>query len=157
MENRVDDIRQRIAGSTIDPRSLLSTDYFNHFNEAIMLLGMLPDMPEMLDDVDAWEFSSYCEHFRSSGLAIAPLAIEAYDFVPRSLRDRLEKIAVQMSMLIVETRVRLRFALEDGDMERFRSTAELHALQLQGMVDDGGSIVHGYEHSADQCAVDSLF
>lgn len=157
MHNRIADLSERIAETTIDPRSLLSTDYFNHFNEAIMLLGMVPDMPDVLDEVDAWEFRSYSEHFSRSGLACASLAIEAYDLAPRTQRDRFDKLAVQMSMLIVEARVRLRFALEEGHMDKLRLISELHCLQLQGMIDDGGFIVHGNEASSDQQAVDELF
>jgi hypothetical protein len=157
MDNRIDHIRNRLAGTTIDPASLLSTDYFNHFNEPIMLLGMLPDMPEMLDDIDGWQFVTYCEHFTHSGLGFAQLAIEAYDAAPPDLRKRLDKLAAQIGMLIVETRVRLRFVLEDGNMDKFRDICELHALELQGMVDDGGAIVHGYTASADQEAIDAMF
>ena len=101
MDSRLDDIRNRLAGTTIDPASLLSTDYFNHFNEPIMLLGMLPDMPEMLDDIDGWQFVTYCEHFTHSGLGFAQLAIEAYDAAPPDLRKRLDKLAAQIGMLIV--------------------------------------------------------
>ncbi|MBK8175613.1 MAG: hypothetical protein IPK66_10230 [Rhodospirillales bacterium] len=157
MDTQIDAIRERLVGTTIDLGSLLSTDYFNHFNEVIMLLGMLPDMPEMLEDVDAWEFATYCEHFDKSGLAFAPLAIEAYQLAPRRLRERLDKLAVQMSMLIVETRVRLRYMLEVERMDKFREISELHSLELQGMVDDGGAIIHGNASSSDQSAVDALF
>jgi hypothetical protein len=150
-------IRKRILGTTIDPASLLSTDYFDHFNEPIMLLGMLPDMPDMLDEVDQWRFRTYCEHFTDSGLSFAGLAIEAYALAPRHLRQRFDTIATQMHMLIVETRSKLRYLLEDGRIDQFRDTAALHALQLQGMVDDGSAIVHGSGASADQAAVDALF
>ena len=48
-----DAYRERVVGTTIDSFTLLSTDYFNSFNEVIMLLGMVPAMPAMLDDVRA--------------------------------------------------------------------------------------------------------
>lgn len=154
---RIDSIRELITGTTIDPNSFLSTDYFNLFNEPIMVIGMLPDVPEMLEEVDGWRFRTYCEHFQTSGLPFATLAIEAYDLAPSAIRHRFDKVTVQISMLIVETRIRLRFALQDGDMDKFREMAELHALELQGMIDDGGAIVHGDFKSSDQTAVDALF
>lgn len=157
MGSRIEAIRKRVAGTTIDPATLLSTDYFNHFNEAIMLIGMLPEMPEMLDDVDAWQFRTYCQHFRASGLGIAPLAIDAYAAAPALPRKRLDELAAQMSLLIVETRARLRALLARGELAQFRRIAELHALELQGMVDGGGAIIHGQHASADQSAVDALF
>ena len=46
----VADWRQRVKGTNICDASLLATDYLNHFNEVVMLIGMIPDMPECLDD-----------------------------------------------------------------------------------------------------------
>ncbi len=151
------DFESLVVGTNIDPRSLLSTDYFNHFNEVIMMLGMVGDAPDLLDEIDKWDFKTYREHFLTSGLGFADLAIEAYEAAPRDLRDRFDKIAVQMSMLVVETRVRLRQMLESGDMPRFADMAMLNSMQLQGMVDDGAAVVHGHGKSADQAAIDSMF
>jgi len=153
----IEEFQERIQGTNIDPGSLLSTDYFNHFNEVVMMLSMLPDMPEMLDDVDGWDFKTYREHFQTSGLGFADLAIEAYEAAPPDVRDRFEKIAVQMSMLVVETRLKLRQALEAGEMDRFKDMAMLHSMELQGMIDDGASVVHGRSHTADQDKIDSMF
>ncbi|MEO8318885.1 MAG: hypothetical protein ABI561_11235, partial [Bradyrhizobium sp.] len=36
----------QLKAANINPRTGLATDYLNHFNEAIMLLEMVPDMPE---------------------------------------------------------------------------------------------------------------
>jgi hypothetical protein len=152
-----DQIRERLIGTNIDPRSFLSTDYFNHFNEVIMMLNMLPDMPELLDDVDKWSYKTYREHFLTSELGFAPLAIEVYDYAPIELREKFDKLTVQMSMLVVETRIRLRQELENGEKENFKDMALLHSMELQGMVDDGGAIVHGYGKSVDQAAVDTMF
>jgi hypothetical protein len=136
---------------------LLCTDYFNHFNEVIMLLNMLPDAPEMLDDVDQWGYMTYREHFEASGLHWAPLAIECYEAAPAQTRDRFEKLTTEMSMLIVETRIRLRHILEEGNRAQFADMALLHSMQLQGMVDDGGAIVHGYQAALDQSSIDQMF
>jgi hypothetical protein len=96
MMTSYDDFRTRVVATTIDGTTLLSTDYFNIFNEVTMLLGMLPDMPEMLEDIAAWRFRSYAEHFRDSGLPFAPLAIEAYAQVPPATRERFEETIAQL-------------------------------------------------------------
>jgi hypothetical protein len=36
----------QLVGANINPTTWLATDYLNHFNEAIMLLEMLPCAPE---------------------------------------------------------------------------------------------------------------
>lgn len=153
----LDTIRARLAGTNIDPRSFLSTDYFNHFNEVIMMLNMLPDMPDMLDEIDKWSYKTYREHFQESELGFAPLAIEVYDYAPIDMRERFDKLTVQMSMLVVETRLRLRRALEDNEREKFGEMALTSSMELQGMIDDGGAIVHGYGASMDQTAIDKMF
>jgi hypothetical protein len=152
-----EDFKERLVGTNIDPNSLLSTDYFNHFNEVIMLFSMMADAPELLDEVDKWNYITYREHFKQSGLGFADLAIEAYETAPFQVRERFEKIATEMSMLVVETRVRLRQYLEQGDMARFADMAMLNSMQLQGMVDDGASVVHGRSASMDQSAIDAMF
>ena len=43
--------QQRVAGTVINPSTLLATDYLNHFNEVIMTVDMVPDMPELFDEV----------------------------------------------------------------------------------------------------------
>lgn len=153
----IDAYKERIAGTNIDERSLLTTDYFNHFNEVVMMFSMVGDVPEVLSDIDEWDFKSYREHFMESGLGFAPLAIECYEAAPAEVRERFEKIATQMSMLIVETRVRLRQTLEEGNMDKFKDMAQLHSMELQGMIDDGGAIVHGYTASMDQSSIDDMF
>ncbi|HEY5598367.1 MAG TPA: hypothetical protein VIK47_06140, partial [Kiloniellales bacterium] len=55
-----------VRGKNIHEDTLLATDYLNHFNEVIMLIGMIPDMPECLRDAQAWQPKSYEEHFRDS-------------------------------------------------------------------------------------------
>jgi hypothetical protein len=149
--------QERVIGTNIDARSLLSTDYFNHFNEVVMMLGMVGDMPELLDDIDKWDFKTYREHFMDSGLGFAPLAIECYEVAPPELREKFEKIATQMSMLIVETRVKLRQTWETNEMDKFKDMANLHSMELQGMIDDGAAIVHGYTSTLDQSKIDDMF
>src|SRR5260221_3902149 len=99
-----DEYRSRVAGTTIDGATLLSTDYFNSFNEVIMLLGMLPEMPEMIQGIDAWRFRTYEEHFRDSHLAFAVLAIDGYAHVPSAIRDRFEQTIAQMRDTVDEAR-----------------------------------------------------
>jgi hypothetical protein len=46
---------ERLRAANINPRTGLATDYLNHFNEAIMLLEMIPDMPECAEDFLGWQ------------------------------------------------------------------------------------------------------
>src|SRR6476660_544431 len=68
-----------LRAANINPRTGLATDYLNHFNEAIMLLEMIPDMPECTEDFLTWTPLSYAEHFWASNFKARDLAIEAYE------------------------------------------------------------------------------
>ena len=152
-----DEFRTRVAGTTIDVATLLSTDYFNIFNEVTMLLGMLPAMPEMIEEIEAWRFRSYAEHFGDSGLPFAALAIAAYAHVPPATREHFERTIAQLRATIeeaVETLARL--AREPG-LDRFKLAALDYAAELQALIDTGSSIVHGADEVSTQDAVDALF
>ena len=152
-----EEYRARLQGTTIDSNTFLSTDYFNHFNEAIMLFGMLPDMPEMLEEIDLWKFRTYCEHFQASGLAFADLAIEVYPLAPEDLRVRLELLVEEMRDRIETARAALHELLARHDHEALAEKALTCSLTLQRMVDEGSAIVHGSVGSLDQAAIDSMF
>src|ERR1700754_1882371 len=68
-----------LNAANINPRTGLATDYLNHFNEPIMLLEMIPDMPECAEDFLAWCPLSYCEHFMASTSMARDRAISAYE------------------------------------------------------------------------------
>src|SRR6516225_7897250 len=44
-----------LRAANINPRTGLATDYLNHFNQAVMLLDMIPDMPECAEDFLQWQ------------------------------------------------------------------------------------------------------
>ena len=144
MSDSIEQYQARVAGTNIDPRSLLSTDYFNHFNTVIMLLGMLPDMPDMLDEIDAWEYISYPQHFEASGLDFAALAIELYPKSPEKLRVQFERKIDEMRIFIEVSRLGLRRLLEKGETDKFKDMCMRVARELQNMADAGGAIVHGF-------------
>lgn len=157
MTDMLEHYRQKVAGTNIDARSLLSTDYFNHFNSVIMLFGMLPDAPELLDDIDAWQFLNYIDHFKTSNLDFSPLAIEAYEHAPSNLRDQFNRKAEEIRIFIEVSRLGLRRLCENGGKEKFADMALRVSRELQHMVDAGGAIVHGNDHSMDQSAIDRMF
>lgn len=149
--------RQQVQGTTIDPDTLLSTDYFNLFNEVIMLLGLVADMPDMLDEVDGWEFRTYAEHFKASALGFAMLAIEAYPYAPESARRAFEQNVEVMKMTVEEARMILRDLLDSGETDLLTLEARNYSERLQALVDTGSAIVHGAGHTLDQSAIDDLF
>lgn len=152
-----DHYRRLVRDTTIDDNTLLSTDYFNHFNEVIMLLSMLGDMPDMLEEIRAWQPKTYKQHFEGSGLHFAPLAIEAYDHVPPEYKDPFDATILELEATIAEAVEQLEGMRDDPDMLGF--TAAGYWQRLQSLVDRGSAIVHGSVPAAtmEQSAIDELF
>jgi len=153
----LDHYRRLAEDTTIDSTTLLSTDYFNHFNEVIMLMSMLADMPEMLDDIKAWAPKTYQQHFQGSGLHFAPIAIDAYEHVPAEFRGPFDQTVDELNMTIAEAVAMLDDLKDDQDQFAFMATD--YWQRLQRLVDRGSAIVHGsFENcTLDQSAIDDLF
>jgi hypothetical protein len=151
------ELAERVVGTTIDPATMLSTDYFNTFNEVIMLLGMAPDMPEIVEEIYGWKSKTYAEHFSESSLGFALLAIELYSLAPEARRKRLEGLIELMSWTVYEAQDELRALLEAGSTKIFAARAREYSDMLQRLVDFGSAIVHGRAGASEQASIDELF
>ncbi len=100
---------------------------------------------------------TYVEHFTESGLHWGLWRIKAHHRRRPESREKFDRLALEINAMIVETRKLLRLALEEGNLDKFRDMAQMHSMQLQGLVDDGGAIVHGFEGAADQAEIDKMF
>src|SRR4030095_15789645 len=89
----------RLAAANIYPKTGLATDYLNHFNEAIMLLDLLPQMPECIVELIGWEPLTYEEHFHASHFKDRELAVSAYEAAEPIARIRLDELADTMNAL----------------------------------------------------------
>src|SRR3546814_16752458 len=77
--------RRLVRGTNINATSLLATDYLNHSNEVVMVLELVPDMPEIIEEAAAWPPVTYIQHFAASALSARELAIWAYEKAPTAL------------------------------------------------------------------------
>src|SRR5579863_2528466 len=92
----------QLKAANINPQTGLATDYLNHFNEAIMLLEMIPDMAECAEDFLAWTPLSYCEHFMASNFKAKELAISAYESADPDIRAEFEQMTETMTTILRE-------------------------------------------------------
>src|ERR1051326_4470707 len=98
---RIDEARAaQLRAANINPRTGLATDYLNHFNEAIMLLEMIPDMPECADDFLQWRPLSYAEHFIASNFQARDLAVSAYEAADPEIRAEFDQITGTMTNIL---------------------------------------------------------
>ena len=102
-----------LKAANINPRTGLATDYLNHFNEAIMLLEMIPDMPECADDFLTWHPLSYAEHFTASNFKARDLAILAYDTADPKIRTAFDDVTSALTSILSAVSDALRQAKHD--------------------------------------------
>lgn len=86
------------AGSVDAPR--LSTDFLNHYSEALMLIEMAGADESFVADLQSWQSRSYREHFRASPLRCAASALAAYDRVDPARARTFEDVCLAMTRLV---------------------------------------------------------
>ena len=138
-----DTIGLMLEGKNINQTSFLATDYLNHFNDVIMLLDLLPSMPECLDDVTAWEPMSYAEHFQQSGLSDKELAILAYDNAPEAFRGPFDQVIGAMDRLILDGRREISCIMEQPESDQLGPLVAKLTDELRYHIEIASAIIHG--------------
>lgn len=154
---------ETLAAANIHPDTRLATDYLNHFNEVVMLIDMLPMMPDCAPEVIDWQPRSYVEHFRQSHFKARDLAIAAYETVAADRRQtfertiaRLDRSMADLKRLIVEA------PMEALPLEAIQDLCEMRIKPLlahaMGLINGAAVIDMVTEETGDaQSAVDALF
>ena len=141
-----------LADANINPITGLSTDYLNHFNEAIMLLEMLPVMPECRDDLAAWRPLSYHEHFGASHLRQRELTMAAYDLADPLIRRPFDALCETMNAMVLAACAALQ---PDLPPDVAATIAEQAAADLKPLIARASALIHGFDRDggdSDQLA-----
>ena len=148
--------RKLVKGKNINENTLLATDYLNHFNEIIMLLEMVPSMPECYEDAVEWQPKTYAAHFRDSCFSDAELAILAYENAPENYRQAFDATVEQMDRLVLESMPRIKSLIDAGDEGPLQLGVESVTRKLQSFVDVASSIINGNMDTLDQSQIDQV-
>ena len=132
----------RLAAANINPKTGLASDYLNHFNEAIMLLDLLPTTPECIVELIGWEPLSYQEHFAASHFKDKELALAAYAVAEPTARTQLDEIADTMNALLVATCETFQ---RRASLESANALAAETAARLKPLVARAGAVINGYD------------
>lgn len=150
-----------LRAANINPATGLATDYLNHFNEVMMLMEMLPDMPDCAEDVLEWTPADYTQHFASSGFKDKDLAVLAWQAVPHQLRAHLVTVVMQIEAEVARAQGLLRAGV---DAAACRAVARLATECIKPLIIAASSAIHGQVESEDdyqdesvQAGVDALF
>jgi hypothetical protein len=129
-----------LRAANINPRTGLATDYLNHFNEAVMLLEMIPDMPECAEDFLSWQPLSYAEHFTASNFKARDLAIEAYNNANARIRGEFDNITNAITSILSAVGEAMREAQQDKTRARL---AEQASGWVKPLVMQAGGVING--------------
>jgi hypothetical protein len=129
-----------LRAANINPRTGLATDYLNHFNEAVMLLEMVPDMPECAEDFLTWQPLSYAEHFTASNFKARDLAIEAYNTADVRIRTEFDNVTSAITSILTAVSAAMRDVTKDKTRARL---AEQASGWVKPLVMLAGGIING--------------
>lgn len=134
-----------LSAANINADSFLATDYLNHYNEIVMLLEMVPDMPDMAEDCMDWQPATYSQHFRNSGFAAKELAVEAYENAPAQFKQPFDQVIEEMDALIQSTLNGLRAVnvAERGVSPAARQLLVTRTLMMQELLGKMNRLIHG--------------
>jgi len=157
-----------LRAANVNPVSYLATDYLNHFNEVIMLLGLVPDMPDLLEEVKLWQPKSYARHFVDSNFQGRDVAVAAYEAAPRPVRQRFDSVVASADTLLLDTIDRI--GRLSPEAPSFKIEVEDAVNALHALVERASGIVNSAEIASevdeeiDECdphaaqnAIDALF
>jgi hypothetical protein len=124
-EKRQKAVEELQSKTLVNPISGLVNDYLNLFNELVMILEQIPQMPELLEDLCAWRPVSYQEYFRKSALPGRRSALAAYEQSSPAFRRRFETFVAELDVIALASVASIRRQFRDGtpqDMDRMAAT-----------------------------------
>jgi len=137
--------------STINPCTGLSTDYLNHFTEALMVLEMGATMSDCLDDLRAWTPKSYREHFAAARFNDRDAVLAAYEAAEPALRDAFEAVAQRLNTALAAIRDQV---LENASAPPDSAKPSLAAVKP--LIAQAAAIINGADAGGSQVSVDAM-
>jgi len=144
----------------LNPATGLSTDYLNHFNEAVMVLDMLAAMPDCIEDFLAWEPRSYREHFAASRFSDRNVVIAAYEAADPALRQSLDTLSDIMNTMLMATREAI---ATNAATPKAQALAQRTVSGLKPLISRAAAVINGTAPALrssmrpPQTAIDALF
>lgn len=148
---------EALTRANVNPDTGLATDYLNHFNEAVMLIEMAADMPDLAEDILAWRPCAYEEHFERTAYTGKDVAVAAWRAAPRPVRAHFETLITALDGALA----RAQEAVRAGD---FDAAGQIATDEVEPLLAAARGCVNGRiesedvdDRSAAQAGVDALF
>lgn len=150
---------EALKGANVNPETGLATDYLNHFNEAVMLLDMAGDMPELAEELLEWEPVSYEQHYIRTNYHGTETVIGAWKAAPHSVRAYFETLISGLDNALEEAKLYVR----DGETDK---AIALKSEDIEPLLAAARACVNGSDEpnpyqddnsASDQAEIDALF
>jgi hypothetical protein len=148
--------RRLVPGKNIQEDSLLATDYLNHFNEIIMLLEIIPSMPDCFEDMRDWKPKTYQAHFIETNFQNKDLAVHAYYNAPARYRQPFDQVVGRMDALLVHALSELSAAVDAHDTETIEVICASVGPRLRRLGDVAGAIINGNAMTVEENEIETL-
>jgi len=135
-----------LLAANINPRTGLATDYLNHFNEAIMLLELIPDMPDCYELFLEWQPLTYAEHFIKSNFKARDLAIASYESAAPNVRAEFDTVVATMTSILTAVGEAMRAVHQDKTRAKLAEQATEWVKPLVGVA---GGVINGRDEESN--------
>jgi hypothetical protein len=144
-----------LTRANIMPATGLATDYLNVFNEAIMLFALLPEMPDMIDELLVWQPLTYEQHFVRTGFAAKELAILAYENAQPELKQAFDDLSDAAGTLVAHAITRAHDLIHQP--EALSIFVQETNPDLNAVIETLDGMIHGGAVGGAQNDIDALF
>lgn len=147
----------RLAAANISPATGLATDFLNAFNEPVMLIDLLADMPDMLDELNAWAPVDYAGHFRRSGFQARDLAILAFTHADPAIREPFDRATAALNRRITETIADARRHVAATAGTGLAALCAAAGADLRARIAELDAMIHGGAPAGADALIDAMF
>lgn len=145
----IEHLRAHTDGTNVNPDTLLTTDYLNHFHEIVMLLELAPSAPDQfIPELTEWRRKSYEEHFTHSGFRDKKLAVAAYRNAPEETRAAFDSAIDALEREIAKLLKQARDKFGARDLEGLNALCAEAAPRLRALTEAAAAIANGDEQPA---------
>lgn len=140
------------AKTLVNPVSGLANDYLNLFNELVMMLEQLPQMPELIDDLLAWRPVSYQDYFQRSQLPGRFSALAAYEKLDPNFKRRFEGFVAELDTIAVASVAAVRLQFRNGtphDLDRVAATCARAGEKMRAILIRASRLVNYAKYGED--------
>jgi hypothetical protein len=147
------------AVPNINPATGLSTDYLNHFAEAVMVVELASTMPDCLEDLRTWRPRTYRERFTGSRFGNRDQVLAAFEAADPAVREALERSAEMLNDALTKT---CEIVLRDRKKPEAARAAQWAVTWLKPLITRMAAVINGTapdiaDRSGPQATVDVMF